>query len=290
MKVNIILITYNQSLYIRQALDSIMMQQTDHDIEIIVADDASTDDTLDIIKEYARNSEFKFTFLLSKNNLGYNLNYKRAIEACNGDYIAIMEGDDYWSDPKRIDKHIGFLENHRECSMTFNRIVFYFQDKTDYVLKDWSFNEDYHYYTLREQIVGNKIGNLSACVFRRKIFDNLKPGLFDLRVADWMLGIIFGQYGFIAELKDPMSVYRIHGNGVWSQQNEEDQTKRLIENIADYNKYLDYKFNDDFARYENYLKRSLIKQSKKTGWKDYLPPFLTLLIKLFIPPVILKKK
>lgn len=290
MKVSIILLTYNQSSYIRQSLDSIIMQRTKHDVEVIVADDASKDDTLDIIKEYAEKSPFPFIFLREQSNLGYNLNYKRAFDACNGDYVAIMEGDDYWTDPKRIDKHIAFLDTHRECSMSFNRIVFFYQDLLDYQVKEWNSSEDYIYYTSKQQITGNKIGNLSACFFRKNIIDKFKPGLFDLRVADWMLGIVFGQYGFIAELKDSMSVYRIHGKGVWSQQNEEEQTKRLIENISEYNKYLDYKFNDDFLRYEDYLKRSLIKQTTKTSLKKYLPPIVISVIKLLIPPILLNKK
>lgn len=283
MKINIILITYNHSAYIKQTLEGVIMQKTSNEVEVIVADDASTDDTLDIIKEYASKSSFKYTYLLSDTNLGFNQNYKRAFEACNGDYIAIMEGDDYWTDPYRLEKHIQFLENHRECSLSFNRIIFYDQDNSDYKINDWgNTREDYKYYTSKQQIVGNRIGNLSACVLRTSFIRELKPELFELGIADWMLGIVFGQYGFLAELKEPMSVYRIHGNGQWSKQKEEAQIQHQIESIPAYNKYLDYKFNDDFIRYENYLRRVLQKQ-KKYSITDYIPPILVYIIKLLIP-------
>jgi len=289
MKVNIILITYNHSEYIGQALDGVLMQKTTHDIEVIVADDASTDNTLGIIKEYELKSSLKFTYLPSTTNLGFNRNYKRAFEACDGKYIAIMEGDDYWTDPHRIEKHVNFLEQHGECSMSFNRIVFYYQDQADFRLNDWDSDDDYKYYTSRQQLVGNKIGNLSACVLRNDIVKKLKPELFELDIADWMLGIVFGQFGFLAEQKDPMSVYRIHGDGQWSKQKEEFQIQNQIDSIPAYNKYLDYKFNDDFLRYENYLKRSLNKKNEKRGISTYLPPVLVYIAKLLIPPYFYKK-
>lgn len=288
MKTNIILITYNHSQYIRQALDSIVMQKTTHEVDVIVADDASTDDTLDIIKEYEAKSSFKFTYLPSHNNLGFNQNYKRAFDACDGKYIAIMEGDDYWSDPYRIEKHTNFLEQHGECSMSFNRIAFYYQDQADYKINEWNSTEDYKYYTSRQQIVGNKIGNLSACVLRNSVVKTLKPELFKLGIADWMLGIVFGQYGFLAELKDPMSVYRIHGDGQWSKQKEQDQIHNQIKSIPEYDKYLDFKFKTDFENYKNYLLRSLQKQDRK-GISNYLPPILMYILKLLIPPFLFKK-
>lgn len=287
MKINIILITYNHSQYIGQALDSIVMQKTVHDVEVIVADDASTDNTLEIIKEYEQKSSFKFTYLPSNTNLGFNPNYKRAFEACDGKYIAIMEGDDYWTDPHRLEKHVDFLEQHGECSMSFNRIVFYYQDKADYRVNEWDTAENYKYYTSKQQIVGNKIGNLSACVLRNSIVKTFKPELFELGIADWMLGIIFGQYGFLAELKEPMSVYRVHGDGQWSKQKEEEQIKNQINSISEYDKYLDYKFTNDFESYKNYLIRSLQKQNKQ-GIKSYLPPVITYILKMLIPPCLLK--
>ena len=288
MKLNILLITYNQEKYIGQALESISMQKTSFEFNVIVADDCSTDCTLDLISKYAENSNIEFKFLPNTVNLGYNKNYERSIKSCDGEYIAVLEGDDYWTDPERLEKHVQFLDNHKESSMTFNRIIFYYQDQNDYKINEWTVNDDFRYFTSKQQLTGNKIGNLSACVFRRYIFDKLKPGLFDIKIADWMLGIIFGQYGFITELKDTMSVYRIHGKGQWSRQNEEEQIKGLINSIPIYNEYLDFKFNDDFIRYKNYLERSLIEK-KKYGFRDFIPPVLIRIFEWILPPVITRK-
>ena len=95
MKINIILITYNHSNYIRPALESILMQETSYDVEIIVADDCSTDNTVEIIKEYESKTKFVFLYLHKDQNIGYIRNYQQAFATCTGDYVAIMEGDDY---------------------------------------------------------------------------------------------------------------------------------------------------------------------------------------------------
>ena len=93
MKIDIILIAYNQERYIAQAVKSIIMQQVDKNVEVrvIVADDCSDDKTLDIIKSYEATSPFPFVYLDNKTNVGHVLNYQRAFSACNGDYIAVRE-------------------------------------------------------------------------------------------------------------------------------------------------------------------------------------------------------
>ena len=120
MKVNVILITYNHSQYIRQTLESILVQEISHEVEIIVADDCSPDNTVDIIREYQDKTSFTFTFLEERQNLGYIRNYQRAFAACTGDYVAIMEGDDYWHKPNHLQNHIDYLEKYPESSMSFN--------------------------------------------------------------------------------------------------------------------------------------------------------------------------
>jgi len=88
-KVSVLLVTYNQEKYVCNALDSIEMQNYE-DIEVVVADDGSTDQTLSIIENFSQKSRFKYIFLDSSRNLGINENYRRALNACKCDYI------EYW--------------------------------------------------------------------------------------------------------------------------------------------------------------------------------------------------
>ena len=123
MKLDILLITYNQAQYVAQALDGLIMQRVNSDVEVhvIVADDASTDDTLATIRSYEEHSPFPFVFLPQEPNMGHVLNYKRAFAACTGDYVSILEGDDWWCNPYHLQKHLDFFV----ISQQFYLLVFH---------------------------------------------------------------------------------------------------------------------------------------------------------------------
>ena len=97
ISVDIILVSYNQESYIRQAVESILNQQVSDgvDVRVIIADDHSDDNTLSIIAEYEKRSRFPFYYLPHENNMGMQRNYQRAFASCQGDYVMILEGDDY---------------------------------------------------------------------------------------------------------------------------------------------------------------------------------------------------
>ncbi|MCQ2304430.1 MAG: glycosyltransferase [Bacteroidales bacterium] len=124
--VSISCFTYNHEPYIRQCLDGFVMQQTNFRFEAIVHDDASTDGTADIIREYAEKYpdiikpifETENQYSKHDGSLGRIMN-----EACTGKYIAMCEGDDYWTDPLKLQKQVDFLEEHEEYSMCFHKVV-----------------------------------------------------------------------------------------------------------------------------------------------------------------------
>lgn len=253
MKINVILITYNHSQYIRQTLESILMQETSAEVELIVADDCSLDDTVDIIREYEDKTSFSFVYLPQVKNMGYIRNYQRAFAACTGDYVAIMEGDDYWLKPNHLQNHIDHLEQDSEASMSYNRHVRLFVDQNREEIFDWSSDEYYELVTTSDLTLGNRIGNLSCCVFRGTYIQNIDARLFDLEIADWMLGMYMGQFGPLLYLKDVTSVYRIHERGQWSQMNAKTADLKVIELIDEYDKYFDYKYTDTFGRHKRRL-------------------------------------
>src|SRR5712692_739118 len=112
-KLSVLLITYNHEKYIRQALDGVMMQKTDFDFEIVVADDHSLDSTIAIIEEYQADNH-NIRVLPSERNVGITRNYQRGFGACRGEYIAVLEGDDFWISPTKLRTLVAFLEQHPE--------------------------------------------------------------------------------------------------------------------------------------------------------------------------------
>lgn len=275
MKVSVILITYNHSQYIRQTLESILMQEMAHEVEIIVADDCSPDNTIGIIKEYQDKTAFTFTFLNGDKNLGYIRNYQRAFAACSGDYVAIMEGDDYWLTANHLQNHINHLESLPGSSMSFNRHVRLFVDENREEIFDWSTNENYEFVTTEDLALGNRIGNLSCCVFKGDLIRNIDPKLFDMEIADWMLGMYMGQWGPLLYLKEVTSVYRIHNKGQWSQMDSKTTDIRTINLIDEYDKYFNYKYTKLFRKHKRRLEIPVYgDNSLRRKIKDAAPDFI----------------
>ena len=275
MKINVILITYNHAHYICQALESILMQKLGYEVEIIVADDCSTDNTVDIIKEYEDKTPFRFTFLHKECNVGYNKNYRQAFAACTGDYVAIMEGDDYWLKSNHLQNHIDFLDRFPDSPMSYNRHLRLFEDQNREEIFDWNGAEDYERVTTEQLAMGNRIGNLSCCVFRGEHIRNLDPELFDMEIADWMLGMYMGQFGPLLYLKDVTSAYRIHDNGQWSRMTEREQFIRIIELINLYDKYFNYRYTEFFTKHKRRLEILLYgDKSLKGRIKSITPEFI----------------
>lgn len=114
-KLSVILITYNHEKYIRKALDSVLMQETSFPFEIVVGEDCSTDNTKNIVKEYVKKYPEKIRLIDRKKNTGRpTLNVYETTMACKGEYLAYLEGDDYWTDPQKLQKQVDFLEIHPE--------------------------------------------------------------------------------------------------------------------------------------------------------------------------------
>lgn len=252
-QVNVLLVCYNQEKYIAQAMESILMQQFNGDLNLVIADDASTDKTMDIIRSYEAKSPFPFLFLPEAKNLGIFHNYRRAFAACQGDYIAVMEGDDYWMESDRIQKHVDFLENHLDCVMSMNRLNNLYQEQGIFVAQKWPYKKDFQCISSRMLAMGNLLGNLSACVFRNSAIQKLKPEIFDINTADWMLGLALGQWGYIAKLKELSSVYRISQSGLWSRKSKKQRMHDLNETITRYDKFLEYRYTKEFSAHKRIL-------------------------------------
>lgn len=152
-KLSVVFITYNHEPYLRQSLDGIFMQETDFEFEVVVGEDCSTDNTREILKEYNERYPGKMKLLFREKNLGRpTLNvYETAMEA-KGEYLAFLEGDDYWTDPRKLQKQVDYLETHPDyvgTTCTFSligekgepieneRITRLYDWSGDYTFSDW---------------------------------------------------------------------------------------------------------------------------------------------------------
>lgn len=242
--VSICCITYNHCDFIRQCLDGFLMQKTDFAFEIIVHDDASTDGTTDIVKEYEMKYPKLFKVIIQKENqYSKGVNILSNVFGCaTGKYIAYCEGDDYWTDPLKLQKQLDFLENNPTYIMCSHRYDSYFQlsDSFDYNLDDNSRS-----YSLDLLLDGGWLFHPLTVMFKRNTLE--ESPYYDCKI--WMDAVLFyfllkrgpGYY-----LSDNMAVYRVHNSGVWSGINN--HSKMLMEYKARLAIY-EVDRSDDAARY-----------------------------------------
>lgn len=256
--VDVVLVTYNQEKFIADAVESILIQKVKDDVQLnlIIADDCSTDNTLDIIKSYLPDISYAYQILDTPCNLGISKNYKRIFEFCTGDYIAILEGDDYWVSPNHIEDHIRFLEKYRFCCLSMNSFVIKVQDNNEFFTPNWTYSNDYKFIDTKTQIIqGNQLGNLSACVLRTTSVKQLPSSIYELSIADWMLGVMLSQYGLLALLKEPSSVYRMNSQSKWASLTPNEQKERLIKLSIEYDNFQEGKFHRYWDIYRKKLNR-----------------------------------
>ena len=110
--VSVFMMTYNHEKYITQALEGIMMQRTNFDFEIVIGEDCSIDNTRKIVLEFAGKYPGKFKCLMHEQNIGVVANQLATLKECSGKYIALCEGDDFWTDPRKLQKQVDFLESN----------------------------------------------------------------------------------------------------------------------------------------------------------------------------------
>lgn len=316
---DVILITYNQSKYIEETVRSILSQRTKFQFRVLVADDCSKDDTVEKIRRLSEETDIPFVFLQCDHNLGIMKNYKRSFAACTAEFTAILEGDDIWVDPLRLQKHVEFLQQHSECSMSFNRyIVKNFEEGTFHTQPRFSAEDEqkpFRYISGHDLAYDNLIGNFSTSVYRTACLRALPDQLFDMKAYDWLTNILISKMGPIGCLMGVSSIYRIHANGVWSGQSRKEQLTDLMATIDEYNRYTGYEFSAGFSAHRERLLAELNalelqeKVEKITSEQTivsekqrikkllsvmirvgrYLPPIVISVIRLLVPTVLQEK-
>lgn len=129
---SVVTITYNHEPYIAKCIEGVLMQKVNFPIEFIIAEDCSTDGTRAICEKYATKHPKLIRLITSETNIGYNPNELRAMKAAKGKYIAYCEGDDYWTDPMKLQKQVDFLETNPNYSICFHRCRHWNADTDEY--------------------------------------------------------------------------------------------------------------------------------------------------------------
>lgn len=213
---SVCIITYNQQDYIKQCIDGALMQNVDFDYEIVIGDDNSKDDTLKICQQFADSYPGKIRLIARPHNLGMIGNWVETIKACKGKYIAICEGDDYWTDSSKLQKQTDFLEANPDYAICFHRVYELEKDKAP-ELSNLNTSLSEETYTIEDLAKGNFIHTPSV-VFRNGLVKEFPEWYKDAPIADYILHMLNAKEGKIKYLPESMAVYRSNA-GIWSTQN-----------------------------------------------------------------------
>ena len=215
-KVSVICMTYNHVNFIRQTLDGFIMQKTNFPFEVIIHDDASTDGTADIIREYAKKYPDIIKPVLQKENqwkLGKSIPHNYIYPKIKGEYVAVCDGDDYWTDPNKLQKQSDFLDKHPDYSICFHPVQVFFENNSK---QEYIFPGHVKKCNIETLMKANFIPN-SAVMYRwcligkdtRKFWPD-----YPIYPGDWWLHLVHAKRGKIKFMPKIMARYRRHDGGV----------------------------------------------------------------------------
>jgi len=211
VKLSVRVITYNHAPFIRQALDSVLAQRADFPYEIVIGEDCSTDGTREIVVEYQRRHPERIRLILSDRNLGGRHNFVRTLQACRGEYIALLDGDDYWTSEDKLQRQVDFLERHPGYVICFHDALVVHEDRSRpperFTGPDLPSTPSF------QSLLDDCFLPTCGVVIRDSI--RQFPDWFWLgAVGDWPLHILNARRGRVGYLNEVMGVYRIHKGGM----------------------------------------------------------------------------
>ncbi|SEG31566.1 Glycosyltransferase involved in cell wall bisynthesis [Methylobacterium sp. 190mf] len=243
--VSVLCITYNQESFIRQTLDSILSQRTDFPFELIVGDDKSSDGTAEIIAEYATRHP-NLVAILRPENVGVVKNLDDIAGRVSGEYVAICEGDDYWTDPDKLQRQFDYMQQRPEYTLCYHPVKVVYEDMPGVatIYPEHCAAQP----TLSDLAVRNFIQTNSVFYrWRYRGGERLEIGR-GIIPADWYIHLMHAEVGRIGFLPQIMAVYRKHAGGIWAHASQLARHKRLGKSEIEFYRQLRGHFGGRFAQ------------------------------------------
>lgn len=279
--VSICMITYGHEKFIEEAINGVLMQECNFEYELIIANDSSPDNTDEVIHSLLNNHPKGklITYFKHENNIGMMPNFIYALEKCKGNYVAVCEGDDYWTDPLKLQKQVDFLTANAQYSACFTNIA---------VLKNGILSNEVlkmkHKKDFNAISVFYDLWIPTLTILYRK--DSLKFPLPDqfskVNNGDLFLFYLLAQEGTLGYLDFVSGVYRQHENGVWTGEDTITQIEKRITTFVLIKDYFNQNLKiqqilEDKIRASNWLKVRYF--FKKRLFKKFVLSYASFFIK-----------
>lgn len=257
--VSVCIQTFNHAPYIEKCLEGVLMQKTDFPFEIWVGEDNSTDGTREICLDYAQKYPDKINLVLHsrENNIKIHgtptgrFNFSYNLYSSRGKYIAVCEGDDFWTDPYKLQKQADFLERNSQYVISFHdcKII----DQHDKVIEEGRIKNESNTRNSEELVTGSHLP--TNTILFKNLFKEYPCDFFEIKNADTFIFAMLGHHGSGIYQKDiQKSMYRVHSGGMWSSENKR---SKMIQGYFTFQKIL----NNSDRKFHKAINRKLMSIS-----------------------------
>ncbi|MDD4869214.1 MAG: glycosyltransferase [Kiritimatiellae bacterium] len=253
---------YNQQDFISQAIDGVLVQQADFPVRLFISDDGSTDKTAEICRSYQQKYPDQITLIIAHKNTDFRicvLLLKKCFSS-GAKYIAMCDGDDYWTDPLKLQKQVACLEADSDLAICFHNVDVVYDDGRE--SQPFVKTKIKEISTIEDLIPRDFIPTCST-VFRNRLFKEFPSWYTEYTFGDWALHFLNAEHGKIAYLDEIMAVYRIHLGGVSSKGDlPDDRRRNLIKSYEEVLKF--YRQIDEYFSYK--YNRQIFHEMSNYSW------------------------
>lgn len=220
-EVSICTTVFNAERFVAQAIEGVLSQETSFPVELVIGDDCSTDRSAEIIADYAKRFPNVIRFRSNAKNIGLNANFMATMRECRGEYIALLDGDDYWLDPGKLQMQRDFLRDHPDCVLcgTATKMLREQTGKLAQSHSDLRIEKgDTLFFSTDEMYKLYPFWIPTHTVLFRAQFLDFPPWFKDVVYVDRALRLILSLHGSLAFINKTTGVYRIHGSNVSAAQ------------------------------------------------------------------------
>ena len=227
--VSVAMIAFNHERFIAQAIQGVLNQKTNFAVELVIGDDCSTDSTRQICEEYQQKHPAIVRLLHREHNLGMQRNFMETVKACRGKYVALCEGDDYWTDPNKLQEQVDFLDAHEDFAICHHKLEIV--DESQPGKRTVEPSGSVESITTFENLARKQHILTASCVFRNNLFEFPEEFFLSVFGTDYALNLLNSFHGKIKFIDKAMGVYRVHGGGEWSGRPKIDRSTRAVDTI-----------------------------------------------------------
>jgi glycosyltransferase involved in cell wall biosynthesis len=249
MKLSVAMVAYNQERFVAQALESVLAQRTKFDFEVVIGDDGSTDGTRAAIESFQRRRPDRIFPIFRERNIGAGPNFVATLGACRGEYVAFLEGDDYWTSEDKLQRQVDVLDGRPDRVLCCHRVRIL--NETAASGPDVLPARAAGVYAIEDLLEENFVMT-SSTVLRRDLIGTLPPWYSAATVGDWPLFALVARHGKIELLDDAMTAYRVHAGGAWS-------SRPMIERLREGNRMLRLLDEHLEFRYAPTIRRTILR-------------------------------